>query len=319
MNERTRYVARINRVVDHIDAHLADALDLPTLADIAHFSPWHFHRLFQAFTGETLGERVRRRRLEVAAARLLASPPQTTLSIALDVGFGSAEAFTRAFKAYFHATPSGWRRGAHRAWFDAQRGRLAAIHSENRKRRQAAEEALREDARPWPSEAEIARAGGAMQVELQRHAPARVAYLRHVGPYGDPGIPQTWRRLDAWCQERGLYANDPAMYGLSHDSPDLTAPEQCRYDACVEIDASFRPEGEFGVQTLPGGLHACTQFTGTPDRIYAAWMALYADWLPDSGYQADDRPCVERYIRDASMDTRGGAFSCWLCLPVRAV
>jgi len=319
MNERMRYVARINRVVDHIDAHLADALDLPTLADIAHFSPWHFHRLFQAFTGETLAERVRRRRLEVAAARLLASPPQTTLSIALDVGFGSAEAFTRAFKAYFDATPSGWRRGAHRAWFETQRGRLAAIHSENRKRRLAAEEALRDDARAWPSEADIARAGGAMDIELQRHAPTRVAYLRHVGPYGDPGIPKTWRRLDAWCQERGLYANSPAMYGLSRDSPDLTAPEKCRYDACVEVDASFRPEGEFGVQTLPGGLHACTKFTGTPDRIHAAWMALYAGWLPDSGYQADDRPCVERYIRDPSLDTRDGAFSCWLCLPVRAV
>jgi len=97
MNEHQAYIARINRVIDHIDAHLAEPLDLPTLAAVAHFSPWHFHRVFQAVTGETLADRVRRRRLEVAAAKLLASPPATALAIALDVGFGSAEVFTRGF------------------------------------------------------------------------------------------------------------------------------------------------------------------------------------------------------------------------------
>src|SRR6476646_11717671 len=98
---RSWYTASINRVVDHIDAHLAEPLDLETLAAVAHFSPWHFHRLFQALTGETLADRVRRRRLETAAARLLATPPQPALRIALDVGFGSAEVFTRAFRAHF--------------------------------------------------------------------------------------------------------------------------------------------------------------------------------------------------------------------------
>jgi AraC family transcriptional regulator len=45
---RNTYVARINRVVDHISAHLADTLDLARLADVAHFSPWHFHRVCRA-------------------------------------------------------------------------------------------------------------------------------------------------------------------------------------------------------------------------------------------------------------------------------
>ena len=80
MTDRSWYIASINRVVDYIDAHLAESLDLETLADVAHFSPWHFHRLFQAFTGETLADRVRRRRLETAAARLLESPPQSALA-----------------------------------------------------------------------------------------------------------------------------------------------------------------------------------------------------------------------------------------------
>ncbi|MBW8722874.1 MAG: helix-turn-helix transcriptional regulator, partial [Polaromonas sp.] len=53
---RRTYVARINRVVDHISANLASTLDLQALADVAYFSPWHFHRVFQAMTGETLAD-----------------------------------------------------------------------------------------------------------------------------------------------------------------------------------------------------------------------------------------------------------------------
>lgn len=62
MSSRSLYVARIHRVTDHIDAHLAEPLDLAVLASIAHFSAWHFHRVFQTMTGETLADPVRRRR-----------------------------------------------------------------------------------------------------------------------------------------------------------------------------------------------------------------------------------------------------------------
>jgi AraC family transcriptional regulator len=97
-------------VVEHIDRHLDDKLDLATLADVAHFSPFHFHRLFHALTGEPLGDYIRRRRLEMAAVRLRSQPDDTVLQIALGVGFGSAESFSRAFRARFSASPSQWRK-----------------------------------------------------------------------------------------------------------------------------------------------------------------------------------------------------------------
>lgn len=131
--ERAGYVARFNSVVDYSDAHLAEPLDLHTLATVAHFSPWHFHRLFQAMMGETLAERVRRRRLEAAASLLLASPPAPVQAVALDTGFGSPEVFTRTFKSHFGVTPSAWRQGAHRSWASARRTQLRKIHHGNRK------------------------------------------------------------------------------------------------------------------------------------------------------------------------------------------
>ena len=64
---RREYAARMNRVLDHIQSHLADPLDLQRLAAVACFSPFHFHRLFRAWMGETLQAFVQRLRLERAA------------------------------------------------------------------------------------------------------------------------------------------------------------------------------------------------------------------------------------------------------------
>jgi AraC family transcriptional regulator len=196
MNNRHEYVVRINRVIDHIDAHLAEPLDLHALAAVAHFSPWHFHRVFHTLTGEALADRVRRRRLEVAAGRLLASPPESVLRIALHVGFKSAEVFTRAFKAHFGETPTDWRRGAARHWIDHHRSELSKIRQANRKTHQAIIEAFREDPELWPA-GRVSHAATPMDVEIKTLPDTRVAYMRHLGPYGESGITRTWQRFAA--------------------------------------------------------------------------------------------------------------------------
>jgi AraC family transcriptional regulator len=314
---RSPYVARINRVIDYIDAHLAEPLDLERLAAVAHFSAWHFHRLFHALTGETLAERVRRRRLESAAVRLLAAPPATALRVALDVGFGSAEVFTRAFKAQFGVTPSAWRNGAFRAWAQRRRIELTRIHRDARAAQQALDDAFRAEEAQWRD-----RAAGStlpmLNVTLRSLPAVRVAYMRRIGAYGDPAITRMWQRFGAWCAQGGLLGRRE-LFGVGHDSPDVTAPERCRYDACIAVDAQFKPHGEVGAQQLAGGLHACTGFHGTASQIYQAWLRLFGEWLPASGYQPDDRPAIEAYGVDPQIDERTGAFCCELCLPVRAL
>ena len=68
-DSRSEYERRINRVTAHIDQHLDQPLDLEALAAVANFSAFHFHRLFRAWTGETLGDYLRRRRVEIGALR----------------------------------------------------------------------------------------------------------------------------------------------------------------------------------------------------------------------------------------------------------
>jgi AraC family transcriptional regulator len=73
-DSRLEYEKRVNRVVDHVQAHLAEELSLPALARIAAFSPFHFHRVFKVTTGETLFGFIQRLRLERAANALWLHP-----------------------------------------------------------------------------------------------------------------------------------------------------------------------------------------------------------------------------------------------------
>src|SRR3981081_1470057 len=101
IDSRSEYAARMHRVVEHIDRHLDEPLELETLAGVANFSPFHFHRLFSAWMGETRCYYVRRRRLELSSQRLISQPAVPVMQVALSVGFGSTEAFARAFKTRF--------------------------------------------------------------------------------------------------------------------------------------------------------------------------------------------------------------------------
>ncbi len=56
---RAEYTARINRVIDYVEANIDKDLSLDELAEVAHFSPFHFHRIFSAMVGETLNGFIR--------------------------------------------------------------------------------------------------------------------------------------------------------------------------------------------------------------------------------------------------------------------
>lgn len=296
---RDVYVDRMHRVTEYIDQHLDQFLDLETLAEVAHFSPFHFHRLFSALTGETLGAYLRRRRCEVAATRLLAQPKLSILQIALGVGFGSAEAFTHAFGTRFGCSPTTWRLGRMNSNTDQA----------NSKPDQAKRYESRKNGVPNVTKKETP-----MKVEVIERKPTPIAYLRHVGPYGAP-LGEFWQaRVYPWMATNGLIGQP--RYGISHDDPNVTAPEQCRYDAGCEIAAHVLAGGDAYRTTIPGGKYAALSFQGVVADFEPAWDALLRDWLPSSGLQLDNRPMFEYYPVDSSYDPATGVLECKLCVPV---
>lgn len=306
------YAQRLQRVLDHLDAHL----DLPpgpaALAGIAQFSPDHFHRVLAAWLGETLADYLHRRRLEVAALRLAAGTGEPVLAIALDLGFGSGDAFTRAFKERFGCTPGAWRAEAptrHAArlerWRQPQR---LSDRVSNDDAGTATGQAAGHGAPPNAATTVI-------DVRVVTLPPARVAYLRRAGPYG-PELGDFWRDTALpWLRAHSL--DGRPCCGIGHDDPALTDPARCRYDACIEVDERFVAPPPAGIAQLPGGRYAVGDFRGPPADLDRAWNALLGDWLPKSGLQIDDRPCFEQYPGDAFATPADGAFACAICIPVK--
>lgn len=304
-NSRSEHEGRMHRVIAYIDQHLDQTLDLHTLAEVAHFSQFHFHRIFSAWMGETLGDYLRRRRVEVAAMRLASQPRTTVLNTALSVGFGSPEAFARAFKSRFGCSPSGWRTQQ-----SAQRRANSNPGQVDSKMSQVPVAFSAEhEASPISTNMETI-----MNVKLIDRQPVTVAYLRHLGQYGE-AIARFWQNTYyPWAVANNLL--EQARYGISYDDPSITAEEQCRYDACVEVAPDFVVSGGAFKTTIPGGKYAVLRYSGTGEQVVGAWTALLREWLPASGLQLDARPCFEYYPTDGKCDPQTGAFECEICIPV---
>src|SRR5688500_5206453 len=100
---------RIGLALAWLEEHLAEEVGLDDLARAAGYSPFHFHRLFYLYLGETVADYVRARRLAVAA-RQLRTTAATAAAIAHASGFGTQAVFTRAFKRSYGVTPGKFRR-----------------------------------------------------------------------------------------------------------------------------------------------------------------------------------------------------------------
>jgi AraC family transcriptional regulator len=299
---RLEYEKRVNGVIDHIRDHLAEDLSLERLARVAAFSPFHFHRIFLAITDETLFAFVQRLRLERAAGALSHRRDESILAVALDHGFSSAATFARAFKAHFGMSATAWRAGGAERWSKRSKANRNPGKAMRSRRRHGSPGRSKE---------------ASMNVRIGALPPHHVAYMRHVGPYGAQGIPGLWKRLMEWMSARGMVGPDRITLGIGHDDPRVTEPEKCRYDACVVVPADFAGDKRVNVMDVPEGTYAIAEFTGTAHDIEGAWDDLYRSWLPGSGYQPDDRPCLEVYRGDLEIKGRPGAFRCELCVPVR--
>ncbi len=277
---RREYVGRINRVMDYIREHLAGDLRLETLAQVASFSPYHFHRLFSAITGETLNAYIRRLRAQKAANHLLYHPKWSITQIATRCGYSSPSSFAREFRRAFGMSASQFRHGG-----SASLQFIKGAGSEGQSR-----EFLSGDhAQPR------IRSDMVFSVEAKWLPELHVAYVRHTGPY--PLIGQAFARLMRWAEPRGLLRfPETQVLAIYYENPDITPQDKLRSDACITIPQGVPPEGDVGVSDVPGGLFAVAHVEIDASQYGEAWDRLLADWMPRSGYVPDDRLCYELYL-----------------------
>lgn len=293
--KRRIYQARINRVMDYIQTHLDEELRLEELARLAEFSAFHFHRIFRALTGEPLFQFILRLRLERAAAQLLSNPNKSITDIALDCGFSGSAPFARAFRETFAMTASQWRRGK-QSKNDQTPGKNSQIQGK-----------LRQDCRitlHYHQGNQILWRLNMIQKKLQAQVEVKelpdmtVAYVRHTGPYkNDAELFRTlFTKLMSWAGPRGLL-NFPQTKTMAvyHDDPGITEESKQRVSCCITVPPDTRVSDEIGLMTIPKGKYAMGRFELSVGEYEDAWNALFSDWLPQSGWQCDDRPCFELY------------------------
>lgn len=308
--QQSDYQGRIHRVMDHIERHLAEPMTLEELARVAAFSPYHFHRIFSAITGETLARFIGRLRLERAAAHLVAYPDRSITEVAYDNGFSSPSAFSRAFKAHYGFSATTWRK------------ECEALRKDSQALRKQGEDGAPGAAYP-PGASQPGRRNPmtveAQNIRVQTLDPMTVAYVRHVGPYaGDEALFQRLiGQLCRWAGPRGHLEGETRIINIYHDNPDITDEDKLRLSVCLPVPAGTAPEGEVGVMDLDGGPCALAHFEIHPHQYGEAWKWLYATWLPESGYEPDDRPCYELFTGSGPSEHPEGKHVFDICLPVR--
>lgn len=292
---RDEYLTRIHRVQDHIERHLQEELRLEDLARVACFSPFHFHRIYAAVTGETIREFVLRLRLERAASQLLNVPGRSVTEIALDCGFGGSAAFARAFRAAFGTTATEFRKNRKPHRKSGEEGGRGVGYGPN------------VGAAPDAPDAAATRREHPMHTTERKKAdqagvedlPAfTVGYVRHVGPYAGDGalFARLFGRLGQWAGPRGLIGKDTRWLAIYHDDPNITAPENLRLSACLTVPAGTVGERDVNVMEIPAGRSVVARFHIEHHEYGAAWSWLMGEWMPASGYQPDDCPCYEVYL-----------------------
>jgi len=264
------YRGPIDAVLRTIEARLdtpgePGGIGLDELAEVAGFSRYHFHRIFVGVVGETLASYIRRLRLQRAATQLRADEQESILTIAVCAGYGSHEAFTRAFRSHYGITPTDFRNGVP----------------------------------PTPPtitpRVTVSTDINEYPVRIEELTPRRVIAMRHVGPY--PELGKVFGAMGAWAGPKGLFATPHGkMVGIFLDDPSVTPAEKLRSDAGIVVDETVQPDEGMIVTGLPPGKHAILRLTGSYEQLPKAYQWFYSTWLPQSGHVPGDAPPYEIYV-----------------------
>lgn len=306
--------SRINQVLFAIHSDLSAAWTANNLAEIAAYSPHHFHRVFKAVTGENLNIYLRRTRLEKASNLLIFHRHQTVLEVAQRCGFNSPASFTHRFKEWFGTTPKAWREGGYEGF--AQR--VADDQADDEIALPLRSPLSIPDTPSVPHDSSIKEistqpAFSFKDVQLIQRDPTRVAYVRHQGY--DRSIGLAWRKVLQWMDEEGLPYTESDMIGLYHSNPSIVPLPECRYVACIAVPDTVWRRGEVGIMTIPGGLHAKLQVSGRYGELLPVLHWLLHDWLPQSGYHMALTPAFVCYQRNQFIQS-DEQFELDLCLPL---
>lgn len=273
----------VAKAIWFIEHRLSETMTLDEIAEHARISRYHLVRIFGQATGHSVFGYIRRRRLTNAAKALLDGAPDI-LSVALDAGYNSNEAFTRAFRATFGATPEALRAGA----LPLPKNLLEPIRMTTSSNVAGSITPLRLETLPTLAVAGLRRS---YSFETMASIPAQWLEFAHYIGTIDGMQPKT-------------------TYGVVFNAHD----EGFDYLSGCAISGRPNLPKELALVEVPAGRYAVFHQSGHIATIRETCAAVWSDLLPASEYKAADSPWFERYPPSFNPMTGEGGFD--ICIPV---
>lgn len=264
---KNQYEHRLLNVIDYIYEHVDGELDVNALADVACMSNYHFHRIYREFAGETINVTVRRMRLLKAAALLLRSN-LTQQQIAKQVGYGSVEAFNRAFSKHYGETPHQYR-------ITRVEERVTLLYPKSNKEY-------------------------TIMYQVEQHTVPAMSLIgvEHKGDYMKIG--QAFEKLSVMASKLGLINENTRFFGIYYDDPKTVEQDKLSAKACISVDVTQLPEEhQFELLNIPSSKVVSLLFEGDYPELEKPYDWLFGEYLPQSNFQLKDFPPFEEYLNDA--------------------
>ncbi|MEU6074825.1 AraC family transcriptional regulator [Micromonospora sp. NPDC047074] len=262
---------RLNQAMEHIERHLDQPIEVDELARIAVTSEYHLRRIFSALAGVGLSEYIRRRRLTVAGAEVLAGE-RTLLDIAVRYGYGSTEAFARAFHAVHGVGPGDARRtGAALRSQPRMSFRLVIEGSSSMRYRIVRKDGFR-----------LVGRKARLPLVHEGMNPAIVAFVRSIGP-------ETVSRIEALSDQE-----PQGVVNVSDKVADSRA-EGTELDYWYGVVTGAEVPEDLDALEVPAGTWAVFEASGAfPQAVQYLWRDVFTQWFPSNPYRSRPGPEISR-------------------------
>ncbi len=134
-----------------------------------------------------------------------------------------------------------------------------------------------------------------MDTRTETMQPCTLAYMRRTGAYGIE-CKAVMEQLKSWAKQTNNLNDDSIILGIALDNPEVTAPESCRYDACLVVSNNFHTDADnVHTRKLNGGKYCVFTVAHTTEAIQQAWSTMFIE-ISTLEYTLDfSRPIIERY------------------------
>lgn len=151
-----------------------------------------------------------------------------------------------------------------------------------------------------------------MNIIIEEMKQLRVAYIRNVGPYGVSNY-ETMKKIKTWAKDNDLVNDELIILGIAEDDPQITKPEECRYDACAVVDENYHINDSIVSEgRIAGGKYAVFKVEHTAEAVQQAWNSIFEKISNHGCNMEGTRPILERYKMDMVMNGY-----CEICVPIK--